>query len=200
VIGKIRRGCKVALRPAHAVAPSVTTAVCLAACFFALTQIAAASGKSPSIRCATFRAKGAEYGVYVDKGQVKCGLARGILKAIANGKGRYVNNGFSYNSYTLYAGWLCPSGNMGEQTCEHSKHPVGNPSQDITSLLCSVESGCPKQAGFQRVALATPSQRARSTSRGVPVGLVPALQRPRRGPLVDTAGPGARLRRRPERG
>lgn len=146
MIGRLATVRKAALRPAHAVSLSVATAACLAVCFLALPQIAAASGKSPSIRCATFRAHGVEYGVYVGKGRVKCGIATGILKAIANGKGRHVNNGFSYNSYILYAGWLCPSGNMGEQTCEHSKHPVANPSQDITSLLCSVESGCPTRA------------------------------------------------------
>lgn len=77
---------------------------------------------------------------------MRCGLAKGILEAIADGKGKYVNNGFSFNSYTLYRGWLCPSGNMGEQTCEHSKRPVGNPSQDIVSLSCSFGSGCPTRA------------------------------------------------------
>jgi hypothetical protein len=56
-----------------------------------------------------------------------------------------VNNGYSVNSYTLYGGWLCPSGNMGEQTCEHSKRPADNPSQDILSLSCSFGAGCPKQ-------------------------------------------------------
>jgi hypothetical protein len=133
-------------RPMRVVALSLAIAVCFGACVLAVTQTVAASGKSSSTRCATFRAKGAEYGVYVGKGDVKCATATKTLSAIANGKGRYVNNGFSYDSYTLYGGWLCPSGNMGEQTCEHSKHPLDNPRQDITSLMCSVGSGCPKQA------------------------------------------------------
>ncbi len=109
------------------------------------TQAAPASGAHQSSRCATFHAKGGEYGVYVGTGHVKCGVAREVLKAVADGKGKYVNNGYSYDSYVLYGGWLCPSGNMGEQTCEHSKRPVDNPSQDIVSLSCSFDTGCPKQ-------------------------------------------------------
>ena len=70
------------------------------------------------------------------------------MKAIAGGKGKIVDIGASANSYVLYGGWLCPFGNMGEQTCEHSKRPVNNPSQDIASLSCSIEMGCPKQAQF----------------------------------------------------
>jgi hypothetical protein len=111
-----------------------------------MTQVATASGTHRSDRCATFRAKGSEYGVYIGTGHVKCGVAKEVLKAIAEGKGKYVNNGFSANSYTLYGGWLCPSGNMGEQTCEHSTRPVNNPSQDIVSLSCTfVGAGCPKR-------------------------------------------------------
>ena len=96
----------------------------------------------------TCHAKGAEYGVYIADGHVKCSEATGILKVIAGGRGKIVNNGASANSYGLYGGWLCPFGNMGEQTCEHSKHPVSNPSRDIASLSCSIEAGCPKQAAF----------------------------------------------------
>ena len=111
-----------------------------------MTSAATASETHLSSRCATFRAKGTEYGVYIGTGHVKCSVAKGVLKAIADGKGRYVNNGFSANSYTLYGGWLCPSGNMGEQTCEHSTRPVDNPSQDIVSLSCTFAgAGCPKQ-------------------------------------------------------
>lgn len=124
----------------------MSTAVCLAACSLVTAQGVAASGTHLSSRCATFRAKGVEYGVYIGTGHVKCSVAKEVLKAIAEGKGKYVNNGFSANSYTLYGGWLCPSGNMGEQTCEHSKRPVNNPSQDIVSLSCTfVGAGCSKQ-------------------------------------------------------
>ncbi|HTC60998.1 MAG TPA: hypothetical protein VK691_12905 [Solirubrobacteraceae bacterium] len=121
-------------RSALAFVLCVNTAICLAACCPTMTQTATASDTHLTSRCATFRAKGGEYGVYIDTGHVRCSIARGVLKAIADGKGKYVNNGFSVNSYTLYGGWLCPSGNMGEQTCEHSKRPVNNPSQDIVSL------------------------------------------------------------------
>ncbi len=137
-----------ASRLVRAIALPVGVAACVAACSVILTQQAVATGTHLSSRCVTFRTKGTEYGVYVGDGHVKCSVATGILKAIASGKGKYVNNGFSYNSYTLYGGWLCPSGNMGEQTCEHSKHLVSNPSQDIASLSCSFGTGCPKRAAF----------------------------------------------------
>jgi hypothetical protein len=137
---------RVPCRSALAFALSVSTAVCLAACSLVTASGVAASDTHLSDRCATFRVKGSEYGVYVGTGHVKCSVAKEILRAIANGKGKYVNNGYSYNSYTLYAGWLCPSGNMGEQTCEHSKRPVSTPSQDIVSLSCTVAGrDCPKQ-------------------------------------------------------
>jgi hypothetical protein len=113
-----------------------------------LTSQAIASDTHPATRCGTFHAKGVEYGAYIADGHVKCGTATGILKAIDSGKGKIVNNGSSANSYVLYGGWLCPFGNMGEQTCEHSKRPVNNPSQDIASLSCSIERGCPMRAAF----------------------------------------------------
>ncbi len=121
---------------------------CVAACSVAVTPPAVASDLHLSSRCGTFHAKGAEYGIYIADGHVTCGAATGILKAIDSGKGKIVNNGDSADSYVLYGGWLCPFGNMGEQTCEHSKHPVSNPSQDIASLSCPIEAGCPKQAEF----------------------------------------------------
>jgi hypothetical protein len=119
-----------------------------AACSIALAPQASASGTHLSKRCATFQAKGAKYGVYIADGHVKCSVAVGILKAIDSGKGKIVEHGSSADSYVLYRGWLCPFGNMGEQTCEHSGHPVNNPSQDIASLSCSIERGCPVRAGF----------------------------------------------------
>lgn len=114
----------------------------------ALASQAIASETHSASRCATFHAKGSEYGVYIADGRVNCGAATGILKAIASGKGKIVEHGSSADSYVLYRGWLCPFGNMGEQTCEHSGHPVENPSQDIASLSCSIERGCPVRAGF----------------------------------------------------
>jgi hypothetical protein len=128
---------------------TVGLAACVAACSVALTNQAVASDAHSANRCGTFHAKGAEYGVYIADGHnVDCSVATGILKAIAGGKGKIVNNGDSANSYVLYGGWLCPFGNMGEQTCEHSKRPVNNPNQDIASLSCTFGAGCPKQAEF----------------------------------------------------
>jgi len=137
---------RAAPRLVRAIVTPIGVAACVAVCSGALTQQAVATGTHLSSRCATFHTNGIEYGVYVGDGHVKCSVATGILKAIAGGKGKYVHNGHSYNSYTLYGGWLCPSGNMGEQTCEHSKHLVSHPSQDIASLSCSFGTGCPKEA------------------------------------------------------
>jgi hypothetical protein len=119
-----------------------------AACSIALAPQASASGTHLASRCATFHARGAEYGAYIADGHVKCSVAVGILEAVDSGKGKIVEHGSSADSYVLYRGWLCPFGNMGEQTCEHSGHPVNNPSQDIASLSCSIERGCPVRAGF----------------------------------------------------
>jgi len=121
---------------------------CLAACSVALTSQAIASDTHLASRCATFHARGAEYGVYIAKGHVSCSVAVGILRAVDSGKGKIVEHGSSADSYVLYGGWLCPFGNMGEQTCEHSRHPLNNPSQDIASLACSIERGCPARAAF----------------------------------------------------
>jgi hypothetical protein len=121
---------------------------CLAACSVALAPQASASDTHLASRCGTFHAKGAEYGVYIADGHVKCSVATAVLRAIDSGKGKIVEHGSSADSYVLYKGWLCPFGNMGEQTCEHSGHPVNNPSQDIASLSCSIERGCPVRAGF----------------------------------------------------
>jgi hypothetical protein len=127
---------------------TVGLVTCAAACSLAFVPQAIASDTHPTSRCGTFHAKGVEYGVYVADGRVNCGAATGILKAIVSGKGKIVEHGSSADSYVLYEGWLCPFGNMGEQTCEHSGHPVENPSQDIASLSCSIERGCPVRAGF----------------------------------------------------
>jgi hypothetical protein len=121
---------------------------CLAACSVALSSQAIASDTHLASRCATFHARGADYGVYIADGHVNCGVAVEILQAVDSGKGKIINHGSSANSYVLYSGWLCPFGNMGEQTCEHSKRPVNNPTQDIASLSCTFDTGCPKQAEF----------------------------------------------------
>jgi hypothetical protein len=126
---------------------TVVTLACVAGSSVALTSQAVASDVHPASRCGTFHAKGAEYGVYIADGHVPCGAATVILRAVAGGKGKIVNNGASANSYVLYGGWLCPFGNMGEQTCEHSSHPVNNPTQEIASLSCSF-GGCPERAKF----------------------------------------------------
>jgi hypothetical protein len=126
----------------------------LAVGVIAWTTVASAARSEPATaathvttRCATFDVRGASNGVYVAKGHVACAVAKMILRAVASGKGKYVNNGFSYNSYTVYDGWLCPSGQMGVQTCEQSIKPVAHPSRQIFSLECvpAGRPGCPKR-------------------------------------------------------
>ena len=94
-----------------------------------------------------------QYGVYVIRGVVTCPTATKILQGIANGKGKIVNGGFQYNSYTLYDGWICPAGQMGAQLCNRGSHLVNNPRTEILSLECGPEGavgqGCPaKERGF----------------------------------------------------
>ena len=108
-----------------------------------------AAATHQSSRCSTFRIQGHKYGVYIADGHLKCAVAVGILKAVQGGAGQAISGGSSANSYVLYGGWLCPDGNMGEQTCEHSTHPVSHPHQDIASLACAAfPEGCPKRAAF----------------------------------------------------
>jgi hypothetical protein len=134
-------------RPSHL--RTLGALACLAACSLALVPQSFASGTHPASRCETFHARGSEYGVYIADGHVRCSVAVGILKAVDSGKGKIVEHGSSADSYVLYRGWLCPFGNMGEQTCEHTENPaVSNPSQDIASLSCSIERGCPRRAAF----------------------------------------------------
>jgi hypothetical protein len=121
---------------------------CVTACSVTLASQAIASDTHSASRCGTFHAKGSEYGVYIADGHVKCSVATAVLQAIDSGEGKIVEHGSSADSYVLYKGWLCPFGNMGEQTCEHSGRPVEDPSQDIASLSCSIERGCPVRAGF----------------------------------------------------
>jgi hypothetical protein len=115
------------------------------------TSVAGSDAGAASLvtpRCATFVVKGASYGVYVAKGQVACTTAKNVLQGIGEGKGKYVDNGASANSYTVYDGWICPSGQMGIQTCEQATKPTDHPKRQIFSLACSHTTGepaCPKR-------------------------------------------------------
>jgi hypothetical protein len=145
-VGGVRQAAE---HPVRAIVLAFCIAAALATCSVLLTQQAAASSTHLSSRCTTFRADGTKYGVYIADGRVKCAVATSILQAIAEGKGKEVDNGASANSYVTYGGWLCPFATMGEQTCEHSQHPVGRPSQDIASLSCKFGAGCPARAAFE---------------------------------------------------
>lgn len=125
---------------------SVAAAV-LVGCAVSLPSSASGVQLHAYTRCRTFQAYGHEYGVYITAGHVKCTTGTAILKATVENKGKYVNNGYSYNSYSLYKGWLCPSGQMGEQTCEHTQHPEQHPRQQVVSIGCKPLSleGCPRR-------------------------------------------------------
>ena len=120
-----------------------------------LVPIAIARPAALDVRCTTFRAPNmyaggpagrVSYGVYVAKGRVSCGAATLIMRGLAYGDGRVHNGSYQFNSYTLYRGWICPAGQMGETTCSPGSRLVRNPKTQILSLECSrkVSSvGCP---------------------------------------------------------
>jgi hypothetical protein len=104
----------------------------------------ASSAKVP--RCEKVTVKGKRWGVYVGKGKVGCATAGSVLKGVLAGKGTYVNNGFSVNSYIRYNGWVCPYDQMGIVTCEFATKPVAHAGRQIFGLSCATgvgEPACP---------------------------------------------------------
>jgi hypothetical protein len=55
--------------------------------------------------------------VYVD-GSASCATAVKVLDAVMHLHGKPHEGASEANSYSTYAGWLCPFGAMGFQTCE----------------------------------------------------------------------------------
>jgi hypothetical protein len=60
--------------------------------------------------------------VYVD-GAASCATAVKVLDAVMHLQGRQHEGASEAGSYSTYAGWLCPAGAMGFQTCELPTRP-----------------------------------------------------------------------------
>jgi hypothetical protein len=55
--------------------------------------------------------------IYID-GSTSCANATAVLDAVMHTHGKQHNGGSEASSYTTFAGWICPFGLMGEQSCE----------------------------------------------------------------------------------
>jgi hypothetical protein len=82
--------------------------------------------------------------VYVD-GTASCASATAVLDAVMHNQGHQHNTGSFVSSYTTFAGWICPFGQMGEQTCElPARLPDHPPIRAHTLALdCSTPQDCP---------------------------------------------------------
>jgi hypothetical protein len=83
--------------------------------------------------------------VYV-KGSASCATAATVLDAVMHLHARQHLGGAEVNSYFTYAGWLCPFGAMGVQTCELPTRLPAHPPIRAHALAmnCTVPpSGCP---------------------------------------------------------
>ncbi|MGH2863783.1 MAG: hypothetical protein ACRDJX_00880 [Solirubrobacteraceae bacterium] len=60
--------------------------------------------------------------VYID-GSTSCASAAAVLDAVMHRHGRQHVAGSEAGSYTTFAGWICPYGLMGEQSCELPARP-----------------------------------------------------------------------------
>jgi|SRR5579884_1602746 len=122
---------------------AVAAAVGMAACVAVANATTTAATSSSYRRCSVYKAAGLRSGVYVMRGRVSCSTARAILLGVAEGKGRYINNGYAYNSYTRYHGWAC-AGNMGIDICQYGRRPVRQPKREVAGSVCAYNSRCPR--------------------------------------------------------
>jgi hypothetical protein len=83
--------------------------------------------------------------VYV-KGSTSCARATATLDAVMHTHGRQHLGGSEAGSYTTFAGWICPYGLMGEQTCELPTHLPAHPPIRARALALNCArpgGGCP---------------------------------------------------------
>jgi len=83
--------------------------------------------------------------VYVT-GKASCATARNVLDAVMHLHGKVHEGTSDASSYTTYAGWLCPFGQMGFQVCELPTRLPDHPPIRATALArsCSgFEESCP---------------------------------------------------------
>ncbi len=83
--------------------------------------------------------------VYVD-GSSSCASAVATLDAVMHSHGKHHEGASEVDSYTIFGGWICPNGLMGEQTCElPTRLPDHPPIRAHALALNCVTSGrgCP---------------------------------------------------------
>jgi hypothetical protein len=82
--------------------------------------------------------------VYVE-GAASCTSATAVLDAVMHNHGHQHETGSFVSSYTTFAGWLCPYGQMGDQTCELPTRLPDHPPIRAHSLAldCSTPQDCP---------------------------------------------------------
>jgi hypothetical protein len=83
--------------------------------------------------------------VYV-KGSTSCARATATLDAVMHTHGKQHVGGSEVDSYTTFAGWICPYGLMGEQTCEFPTRLPAHPPirAHALALNCALPPrGCP---------------------------------------------------------
>lgn len=83
--------------------------------------------------------------VYID-GSTSCTSATAVLDAVMHTHGKQHVGSSEASSYTTFAGWICPYGLMGEQTCElPTRLPAHPPIRaHALALNCALPPrGCP---------------------------------------------------------
>jgi hypothetical protein len=119
----------------------------------ALAPTAPAAAATPVRACGliqasvpyTARGKTDRWRVYV-KGAASCQSAREVLDAVMHLKARPHEGSSEADSYFTFAGWLCPFGLMGEQTCELPSRLPNHPPihAHAEALQCTgTQRGCP---------------------------------------------------------
>jgi hypothetical protein len=83
--------------------------------------------------------------IYID-GSTSCASATATLNAVMHTHGKQHVGASEASSYTTFAGWICPYGLMGEQTCElPTRLPAHPPIRaHALALNCALPGrGCP---------------------------------------------------------
>jgi hypothetical protein len=91
--------------------------------------------------------------VYVT-GHASCATATRVLNAVMHLRGTEHSHDGEAGSYTTYSGWLCPFGQMGEQTCDlPTRLPAHGPIRANALALSCTGPGeyCPREVPASEV-------------------------------------------------
>jgi hypothetical protein len=83
--------------------------------------------------------------VYID-GSSSCASAVATLDAVMHSHGKHHEGASEVDSYTIFGGWICPNGLMGEQSCELPTRLPDHPPirAHALALNCGLPGrGCP---------------------------------------------------------